>query len=135
LSGQGHVECLDLPPGESDGYVQMPQIPHMPQMPIDGDVQEQTMQAVRIKGNALSPFVKDGQFLLLQTAGADAQPEENVVITLRDGRVLVRELLYQRDGSAVVLPIHGGQPEAIEQQQIARMAVIVCVLPRRWWRG
>jgi hypothetical protein len=122
LSGAGDVERMDLPPGESDGHVQTP-------------LQLGKAQAVRVKGNALSPYVKDGQFLLLQLAGDDAQPEDNVVLTLKDGRVLIRELMVKRDDGLVLLPVQGGQPETVDRQDIARLDVIVCVVPRRWWRA
>jgi len=121
LSAQGEVEFIHLPPGESDGHVCTP-------------IVARRLRAVRVKGNALSPYVKDGQFLLLHEAGEVVDPEENVVITLKDGRVLIRELMYRRDDSLVLLPVHGGQPEAIEQADVASVDVIACVVPRRWWR-
>lgn len=121
LSAQGDVELVKLPMGESDGHVRTP-------------IVAGKARAVRVKGNALSPYVKDGQFLLLHAAGEVVDPEENVVISLKDGRVLIRELMYRRDDSLVVLPVHGGQPEAIEQADVTGLDVVVCVVPRRWWR-
>lgn len=122
LIGLGDVERMELPPGESDGHVRTP-------------ILASKARAVRVKGNVLSPYVKDGQFLLLQLAGDEVEPEDNVVLTLKDGRVLIRELMVKRDDSLVVLPVHGGQPEAFDRQDIARIDAIVCVVPRRWWRA
>jgi len=122
LSGAGDVERMDLPAGESDGFICTP-------------VQVGKTRAVRVKGNALSPYVKDGQFLLLQLAGDDARPEDNVVLTLKDGRVLIRELMVRRDDGLVLLPVQGGRHETIDMQDIVGLDLIVCVVPRRWWRA
>lgn len=121
VSGSGDVEKIDLPAGETDGHVLLPLlVPHT--------------QAVRVKGNALAPFVKDGQYLLIQASGA-VQPEENIVITLKSGRTLIRELMHDRADTLVVLPLHGGQPEAIERHDIAQVFPILCALPRSRWRA
>lgn len=118
---QGLVERLDLPGGESDGHIRTP-------------LYVGKARAVRVKGSGLSPYAKDGQFLLLQLAGDDLEPEEIVVLTLRSGQVMIRELMYKRDDSLIVLPVHGGHPDAIDRKDIARIDVIACVVPRRWWR-
>lgn len=120
MSGSGDIEPLPLSSDEAAGHVAVPLL-------------DAKVHAMRIKGNALAPYVKDGQYLLLQAAGATLMAEENIVITLASGKMLIRELMYQRDGSVVVLPVHGGQPEAIEVADIARIDVVMCVAPRRWW--
>lgn len=120
VSGAGDIEAVEATKGE--GLVQAPPL-------------GQLARAVRIKGNALSPYVKDGQYLLLQPAGDDLQAEDNIVVTLLDGRMLIRELMYKRDDSLVVLPVHGGQPEAIEVGDILRIDAVLCVVPRRWWQA
>lgn len=93
------------------------------------------VHAVRVKGNALSPYVKDGQYLLLQSAPDELPSEENIVITLAGGKKLLRELVQQRDGSLVVLTVHGGQPEAIDTRGIEQIDSVVCVVSRRWWQA
>lgn len=121
VDAQGRVERMDLPGGESDGHIRVP-------------VFVGKARAVRVKGNGLSPYAKDGQFLLLQLAGDDMEPEEIVVLSLRSGEVVIRELMYKRDDSLIVLPVAGGAPDAIDRKDIVRIDVIVCVVPRRWWR-
>jgi hypothetical protein len=118
--GTGDIEMVEPPPGAADGHLPQPsQLEHL--------------RAVRIKGNALSPFVKDGQYLLLQDAGA-IHPEENVVIELVGGRILIREVLFDKPDALVVLPLHGGQPEALERREIARLTPVICALPASLWR-
>jgi hypothetical protein len=87
-----------------------------------------------VRGQALEPYVKDGQFLVTRPAGQEAEPEDMVMLRLKDGRILVRELMVRRDDAYVVLSVHGGQPELIDLQDLAGVDVILCVLAKRWWR-
>jgi hypothetical protein len=120
MSGTGDIEPVSLLDDEAAGHVQLPWL-------------DTHVRAMRVKGNALAPYAKDGHYLLLQSAGSELAPEENIVITLVSGKVLIRELMYKRTDSLVVLPLHGGQPEAIEAADIVRIDVVLCVAPRRWW--
>lgn len=123
LTGTGDVEVLALEAGlDNAGHVLTP-------------IVAAGVHAVRVKGNALSPYVKDGQYLLLQSAPDKLPVEENIVITLVGGRRLLRELMHQRDGSLVVLPVQGGQPEAIEVSDIGQIESVVCVVSRRFWQA
>lgn len=92
-------------------------------------------QAVRVKGDGLSPFVKDGQCLLLRKQQDLLEAQDTVLITLKDGRLLIRELMVDRKDSLLVLPVHGGQPETIDRQDVEDINLVLAVLPRRWWRG
>ncbi len=122
LTGAGDLEAMKSPADLVAGHVLTP-------------IATPGVHALRIKGNALSPYVKDGQYLLLQSAPDSLPSEENILITLVDGRMLLRELMHQRDGSLVVLPVQGGQPEAIEASGIAQIYSVVCVVSRRWWQA
>jgi hypothetical protein len=119
-SGTGDIEPQSLSRDEVAGHIHVP-------------LPDARVHAMRVKGNALVPYAKDGQYLMLQAAGPDLAPEENIVITLASGKMLIRELMYKRADSVVVLPLHGGQPEAIEAADIVRIDVVMCVAPRRWW--
>lgn len=120
VNDSGDLDRLDLPVGETDGHVVMP-------ISLAG------VHAMRVKGSALSPYVKDGQYLLLQPCD-EVQPEEVVVIGLTDGRCLIKELIVKRADAWVVIGLHGGQPEAIDVATVASAWLVACVVPRRWWR-
>ena len=121
VSGNGEVEQVRGKSSDVGGHVPSP-------------IMAPDVHAARVKGNALSPYAKDGQYLLLQAAPEPLPAEDVLVVTLNDGRMLVRELMHQRDGSLVLLPILGGQPEAIELSDIDHIDAVVCVLSRRWWQ-
>lgn len=122
LGADGEVEEVKSKSAQAQGHVLTP-------------IVAANLRAARVKGNALSPYAKDGQYLLLQAAPEPLPTEDTLLITLSDGRMLLRELMHQRDGSLVLLPIQGGQPEAIDLNDIAAIDAVVCVVSRRWWHS
>lgn len=123
LGADGSIEVLEgLASGQADGHVLTP-------------LAAENLWAAKVKGNALSPYARDGQYLLLQTAAAPLPAEDHLILTMNDGRLLIRELMHQRDDSLVVLPLQGGQPEAIDLSDIASIDALVCVVSRRWWQA
>lgn len=90
------------------------------------------LDVVAVKGHALAPVIKDGQFLVLDPRPDQLEPEDIVLLTLRDGRMLLRELMVARKDTLSVLPVLGGQVEPLPREQIEGIALLVCVVPRRW---
>lgn len=90
------------------------------------------LDVVAVKGHALTPVIKDGQFLVLDPRPDQLEPEDIVLLTLRDGRMLLRELMVARKDTLSVLPVLGGQVEPLPREQIEGIALLVCVVPRRW---
>lgn len=125
LDPSGVLQRADLPEGQTDGVLTLPWL--------------LSAQAVvlRVQGSALSPCFKDGQFLVLQAVPdlATLEPEDTLLILLNDGRCLLRELMVVRDASLLVLPVTGGQVEHIARDDIAGIELLVCTVPRRWWRA
>lgn len=122
LGPDGEVELVKSKSAEAQGHVLTP-------------IVAANLRAARVKGNALSPYAKDGQYLLLQAAPEPLPTEDTLLVTLHGGRMLLRELMHQRDGSLVLLPIQGGQPEAIDLNDITGIDAVVCVVSRRWWQS
>ncbi len=121
----GELTRTDLTKGQTDGGLILPLT-----LSVEPAV-------LRVQGTALSPGIKDGQFVVLQAAPDPVQlePEDTLLITLTDGRVLLRELMVVREHSLLVLPVAGGRPEPLAHEDIARTELLVCVVPRRWWRA
>jgi hypothetical protein len=90
------------------------------------------LEVLRVKGHALAPFVKDGQFLVLDQQPVQLEPEDTLLVTLQDGRMLLRELMVARSDALLVLPVLGGPVQPIARDDIARIELVVCVVPRRW---
>ena len=90
------------------------------------------LNVLAVKGHALAPVIKDGQFLLLDPMPAQLEPEDMVLITLKDGRMFLRELMVARKDTLLVLPVLGGQVEPMPREQLAGVELLVCIAPRRW---
>lgn len=125
LGQSGELHRTDLTKGQSDGYLTLPLM--LPGQPA----------VLRVQGAALAPGIKDGQCLVLQVVDDPLQlePEDTLLITLTDGRVMLRELMVVRETSLLVLPVAGGQAEPLAREDIASIELLVCVVPRRWWRA
>lgn len=121
LDGQGSLERLTLQQDQSEGRLNWPML-----------ATRQQFEVLRFKGHALAPLIKDGQFLLLDQQPVQLEPEDTLILTLHDGRVLLRELMVVRADTLLVLPVQGGQVEPIAREDITRIELLVCVLPRRW---
>jgi hypothetical protein len=99
------------------------------QDPRDGGA----IEAWRVKGNALDPFVRDGQFLLL-SATADWQAEDVLLLRSHDGHWGLQTLMVLREDSLLTLPMSGGQAVVVDRASIAEARVVMGVLPKRWAR-
>lgn len=120
LDGQGLLERSSSPSDQPDGQLNWPMMA------------SRRLDVLRFKGHALAPFIKDGQFLVLDQQPVQLEPEDTLMLTLRDGRVLLRELMVVRADTLLVLPVLGGQVEPIAREDMVRIELVVCVLPRRW---
>lgn len=121
----GELHRTDLATGHADGGLTLPlTLPGQPAV-------------LRVQGAAMAPGIKDGQFLVLQAVPEPLQlePEDTLLITLTDGRLMLRELMVVRETSLLVLPVTGGQAQPLAREDIARIELLVCVVPRRWWRA
>lgn len=120
LDGQGSLERLASQPDQGEGHLNWPVLA------------TRHLDVWRFKGHALAPLIKDGQFLVLDQKPVQLEPEDTLILTLRDGRVLLRELMVVRTDSLLVLPVLGGQVEPMAREDIERIDLLMCVLPRRW---
>ncbi|HEX5356389.1 MAG TPA: hypothetical protein VFW93_09225 [Aquabacterium sp.] len=120
LDGQGALERAASPTDQGDAHLNWPMLA------------TRHLDVWRFMGHALAPLIKDGQFLVLDQQPVQLEPEDTLVLTLQDGRVLLRELMVVRTDTLLVLPVLGGQVEPMAREEIARIELLVCVLPRRW---
>lgn len=121
VSAQGDIEALDQADGAGASTLRLPVF-----------TPSQGAKALRIKGHALSPWARDGQFLVTEEMAGPLAPQDLLLLSLLDGRQVIRELMAERPDSLLVLPVLGGQAQAIDRQDIARIELVVCVLPRRY---
>ncbi len=90
----GYLEELQYPVGEGEGYVEY-------------WVRDTSAYAVRVKGDSMHPRYRAGEFIVV-TPGIEATPGRDVVVKLRDGRKLLKQLNWIRDGEIQLLSINNG---------------------------
>ncbi len=87
--------------------------------------------AIKVRGDRHAPALKDGQFVVIEAE--PAAPGDLGLFTLKDGRVLLRELLRETaDAYHVDLPAWGAR-QTLPKSDVATTEHIVAVVsPNRW---
>jgi hypothetical protein len=84
--------------------------------------------ALRISGDGARPALKSGWFVLL-SPNSQPSPGEYAVINVRDGRVLLVEVVYMRTHDIVVENPNGGQRQTIEMADVESVLHVVNIIP------
>ncbi len=84
LGDDGYWVEVDAPVGFGDGHVR-----YAPRDP--------GAYAIRCVGDSMKPRIKNGQFVIVEP-GHTPSPGDEVLVKAKDGRVMVKELLFVRDG-------------------------------------
>lgn len=101
----GYLDEMQYPVGEGDGFVEY-------------WVRDPAAYAVRVKGDSMHPRYRAGEFIVV-TPGIEALPGRDVVVKLRDGRKLLKQLNWIRDGEIQLLSINNGYgPLTISLEEI-----------------
>lgn len=120
LGDEGYWAELDHPVGHGDGY-------------IDFHTTDQNAYALRCKGDSMAPRIKDGEFVVVEPNAAP-HPGDEVMVKAEDGRVMIKELLYVREGLihlASVNEAHGRI--TIPITQVAAMHLVAGIAKRVRW--
>lgn len=103
---------------------------------VDGFVLLQTQDSVafalRIRGDSMAPAIRDGWYVVI-SPGAKPAVGEYVVLHLKDGTQMVRELLYERADTVAVMEVNGNVRQTLTVEEIEKMqAVVAVVSPSQW---
>lgn len=113
----GFLEELGYPVGFGEGTVVAP-------------VKDLRAYAVRVRGDSMRPRIKSGEFIVVEPQISPVSGDD-VVVCLVDGRKLVKEYLYQRDGELSLGSINGDyQPMTVPLEQVQTIHVVTAILPR-----
>ncbi len=120
LGDDGYWSELEYPVGHGDGYV-------------DFYSSDNSAYALRCRGDSMAPRIKDGEFVVIEPH-AEPRPGDEVMVRAEDGRVMIKELLYVRDGVAHLASVNETHGRiAIPQEQIAAMHPVVGIVKRVRW--
>lgn len=114
---EGYLSELGYPVGHGDGLVEFP-------------AKDKNAYALRVRGESMRPRIKSGEFIIVEPNSA-ANPGDDVVVICKDGRKMVKELLYIRDDEVTLGSINNGfKPLTIPLEQIEAMHYVAAIVPR-----
>lgn len=114
---EGYLEEAGYPVGHGDGLVEFP-------------AKDTNAYALRVRGESMRPRIKSGEFIIVEPNSA-ANPGDDVVVICKDGRKMVKELLYIRDGEVTLGSINNGfKPLSIPLEEIDAMHYVAAIVPR-----
>lgn len=121
LGDNGHFVDVEYPVGHGDGYVFFP-------------TKDPDAYALRCNGESMRPRVKHNEFVVVEP-NTQVQNGDEVLVKSSDGRVMVKELAYVRDGIVALTSVnekHGML--RIPQEQIERLHFVGGIVKRSAWR-
>lgn len=107
----GYLEELQYPVGYGEGTVDFPTADPM-------------AYALRVRGDSMHPRYRAGEFVVVEPS-VEALPGDDVVVAMVDGRKLLKELGWWRDGEVQLLSVnnHFG-PMTLERSDIASIQLV-----------
>lgn len=120
MGQDGRFFEIEYPDGGGGGFVEA--------YSADGDA-----YAMRVRGDGMHPAIKHGQVVVVEPAGA-CVPGENVLIALRDGRRMIRELVATRQDSITVLSVNSGERDTYERRDVDYVHSVAGVFSSSKWR-
>lgn len=119
LGDDGYYEELSYPTGHGDGWV-------------ESYSRDQNAYALRVKGDSMHPAIRHGQIVVV-SPNSSCMPGAFVLLALRDGRKMVKELVMERTDEITVESVNGGSRLTLERGEIEKMhAISSIVFPHQW---
>lgn len=113
----GYLVELEYPTGHGDGVL----------MHYSKDL---NAYAVRVKGDSMRPRIKPGEFIVCEPNRAP-YPGDDVVVKLLDGRRMVKEYQWQRDGDICFGSINADHPPiVVSESMIDAIHYVAAIMPR-----
>lgn len=107
----GFLEELQYPVGHGEGTVDYPST-------------DAAAYALRVRGDSMHPRYRAGEFIVVAPS-TEPQLGDDVVVSLRDGRKLLKQLNWIRDGEVQLLSINDGfAPLTIPVDQVLTMHLV-----------
>lgn len=120
LGDNGHWAEMEYPVGHGDGYVEhSSRDPHA--------------YALRCLGDSMKPRIKNGEFVVVYP-GHEAHPGDEVLVQISDGRVMVKELLYIRDGMLHLMSVNEAHGKlVVKLADVVKIHYVAAILKKATW--
>lgn len=120
LGDNGFWAELEYPVGHGDGYILLP-------------TRDTHAYALRCRGNSMRPRIRDGEYVVVEP-GTPPIPGDEVLVRATDGRVMVKTLLYRRDGRVHLLSVNEAHPPvALEERDIEVIHPVTAIVKKTLW--
>jgi len=121
LGDNGFWADVEYPVGHGDGFVDVP-------------TKDKDAYALRCIGDSMRPRIKDREFVVIEP-NHEIEPGDEVLVKAKDGRVMVKEFMYQRAGRVHLLSVnetHGKLAFALDE--IDKMHYVGWIAKPSAWR-
>ncbi|MTD32610.1 XRE family transcriptional regulator [Paludibacterium denitrificans] len=121
LGDNGNWAELEYPVGSGEGFVEWP-------------TKDSNSYALRCMGNSMTPRIKQGEFVVVEPNTSYMNGDEVMVKSI-DGRVMVKQFLYERDGTYCFVSINEDHPPIyINIENIEKIHFVAGIARRGQWR-
>lgn len=120
MGDNGFYEEFGHPAGHGDGWVQ-------------SFSPDPSAYALRVRGDSMHPAIRHGQFVVVEPS-SECVPGDYVVIVLRDGRKMVKELVRMTVVEITIESVNGGDRATIDTIDIEKMHPVSAIIPASRWR-
>ncbi len=115
LGPEGYFEAMDYPTGHGDGYIDM----------VSSD---DNAYGLRVVGSSMHPRIKNGEFVLIEP-NHPYQSGDEVLVQTVDGRSMVKEFIYRRDGQLRLDSINATHaPLYLDEHQVTKIHYVAAIV-------
>lgn len=116
LGDGGYWHELEYPTGHGDGVV-------------DAPTRDPNAYAIRVRGDSMAPAIRSGWIVVVEPS-RDVIPGEYVLVRTSDGRSMVKELLFRRDGEVSLMSVNDEHGRlTLQESEIVIMHYVGFIVP------
>jgi SOS-response transcriptional repressor LexA len=113
----GFLTEIDYPTGYGDGHLTYP-------------AKDNNTYALKVKGDSMRPRIKNNEFIIIEP-NHQPQPGDDVIVCTRDGRKMVKELLYIRDGEVTLRSVNNDHNDiTLKLTEVEKLHYVAAIVPR-----
>lgn len=121
LGDNGHFSDIEYPVGHGDGYLNFP-------------TDDPDAYGLRCHGDSMRPRIKHNEFVVVEPNRAVVNGDE-VLVKEQDGRVMIKELAYVRDGYVHLTSVNEKFGKVkVAQDRIERIQFVAGIVKASAWR-
>lgn len=121
LGDNGHFCDLEYPVGNGDGFISWPS-------------RDENAYCLRCKGESMKPRIRHGEFVVVEP-NHECIPGDEVLVVAKDGRVLVKQLAYIRDGMVHLDSVNESHPRiSLLVEDVAKIQYVAGIAKAALWK-